>query len=65
MKSENADSKPMPLETHDLHIGGTRCKASSGLYFQTDNPFSGEVVKRRRWTERWGRPPPPCRFGIG
>src|SRR5271155_2385010 len=43
MKSENADSKPMPLETHDLHIGGTRCKASSGLYFQTDNPCSGEV----------------------
>ena len=43
MKTENAGSKPVLLETHDLHIGGMRCKASSGLYFQTDNPSSGEV----------------------
>ena len=43
MKSENADSKPALLETHDLHIGGVRCKPSSGLYFPTDNPCSGEV----------------------
>jgi (Z)-2-((N-methylformamido)methylene)-5-hydroxybutyrolactone dehydrogenase len=43
MKSENAESKPVPLETHDLYIGGMRSKASSGLYFQTDNPCSGEV----------------------
>jgi acyl-CoA reductase-like NAD-dependent aldehyde dehydrogenase len=43
MKSEHADSKPAPLETHDLHIGGVRSKPSSGLYFQTDNPYSGEV----------------------
>jgi acyl-CoA reductase-like NAD-dependent aldehyde dehydrogenase len=43
MKSENANSKPVPLETHDLQIGGTRSKPSSGLYFQTDNPCSGEV----------------------
>jgi acyl-CoA reductase-like NAD-dependent aldehyde dehydrogenase len=42
MKSENADSKPAPLQTHDLHIGGTHSKPSSGLYFQTDNPCSGE-----------------------
>jgi (Z)-2-((N-methylformamido)methylene)-5-hydroxybutyrolactone dehydrogenase len=41
MNSDIADS--MPLETHDLQIGGTRSKPSSGLYFQTDNPFSGEV----------------------
>jgi (Z)-2-((N-methylformamido)methylene)-5-hydroxybutyrolactone dehydrogenase len=43
MKSENADSKPAPLQTLDLHIGGTRSKPSSGLYFQTDDPCSGEV----------------------
>jgi aldehyde dehydrogenase (NAD+) len=43
MNSENVDSKPAPLETHDLHIGGVRSKPSSGLYFQTDNPCSGEV----------------------
>ena len=42
MKSENADSKPAPLQTHDLHIGGTHSKPSSGLYFQIDNPCSGE-----------------------
>jgi acyl-CoA reductase-like NAD-dependent aldehyde dehydrogenase len=41
MNSDITDS--MPLETHDLQIGGTRSKPSSGLYFQTDNPFSGEV----------------------
>jgi acyl-CoA reductase-like NAD-dependent aldehyde dehydrogenase len=43
MKSEDADSNPAPLETHDLHIGGMRSRPSSGLYFQTDNPCSGEV----------------------
>jgi (Z)-2-((N-methylformamido)methylene)-5-hydroxybutyrolactone dehydrogenase len=43
MKSEHADSKPVALETHDLHIGGMRCKPSSGLYFPTDNPCSGEA----------------------
>jgi (Z)-2-((N-methylformamido)methylene)-5-hydroxybutyrolactone dehydrogenase len=43
MKSENADSKPALLQTYDLHIGGMRSKPSSGLYFQTDNPCSGEV----------------------
>ena len=43
MNSDNAESKLAPLETHDLHIGGTRSKPSSGGYFQTDNPFSGEV----------------------
>jgi (Z)-2-((N-methylformamido)methylene)-5-hydroxybutyrolactone dehydrogenase len=43
MKIENVDSKPAALETHDLHIGGARSKPSSGLYFQTDNPCSGEV----------------------
>ena len=43
MKSENADSKPAPLQTHDMHIGGSRSKPSSGLYFPTDNPCSGEV----------------------
>jgi acyl-CoA reductase-like NAD-dependent aldehyde dehydrogenase len=41
MNSDITDS--MPLETHDLQIGGTRSKPTSGLYFQTDNPFSGEV----------------------
>ena len=43
MNSDIADSKLAPLETHDLQIGGTRSKPSSGLYFQTDNPCSGEV----------------------
>jgi (Z)-2-((N-methylformamido)methylene)-5-hydroxybutyrolactone dehydrogenase len=43
MKSEDADSKPAPPEMHDLHIGGMRSRPSSGLYFQTDNPCSGEV----------------------
>jgi acyl-CoA reductase-like NAD-dependent aldehyde dehydrogenase len=43
MKSRHADSKPVALETHDLHIGGMRSKPSSGLYFPTDNPCSGEV----------------------
>jgi (Z)-2-((N-methylformamido)methylene)-5-hydroxybutyrolactone dehydrogenase len=43
MNSENADSKLAPLETHDLQIGGVRSKATSGLYFQTDNPCSGKV----------------------
>jgi (Z)-2-((N-methylformamido)methylene)-5-hydroxybutyrolactone dehydrogenase len=43
MTSENADSESAPLPTYDLHIGGVRCKPSSGLYFQTDNPCSGEV----------------------
>jgi acyl-CoA reductase-like NAD-dependent aldehyde dehydrogenase len=43
MNSDMADAKLALLETHDLHIGGTRSKPSSGLYFQTDNPFSGEV----------------------
>jgi acyl-CoA reductase-like NAD-dependent aldehyde dehydrogenase len=43
MKSENADSKSLLPETYDLHIGGVRSKPSSGLYFQTDNPCSGEV----------------------
>jgi aldehyde dehydrogenase (NAD+) len=41
MNSDITDSRP--LETHDLQIGGTRSKPTSGLYFQTDNPFSGEV----------------------
>jgi aldehyde dehydrogenase (NAD+) len=43
MNSDIADSMLAPLETHDLQIGGTRSKPSSGLYFQTDNPCSGEV----------------------
>jgi (Z)-2-((N-methylformamido)methylene)-5-hydroxybutyrolactone dehydrogenase len=43
MTSKTVDSKPAPLETHDLHIGGLRSKPSSGLYFPTDNPCSGEV----------------------
>jgi acyl-CoA reductase-like NAD-dependent aldehyde dehydrogenase len=43
MNSDNADSKLAPLETHDLQIGGARSEPSSGLYFQTDNPCSGEV----------------------
>jgi (Z)-2-((N-methylformamido)methylene)-5-hydroxybutyrolactone dehydrogenase len=43
MKSTNADSKPVAVETHDLHIGGMRSKPSSGLYFPTDNPCSGEI----------------------
>jgi acyl-CoA reductase-like NAD-dependent aldehyde dehydrogenase len=43
MTSEDADSKSARLETHDLHIAGLSSKPSSGLYFQTDNPCSGEV----------------------
>jgi (Z)-2-((N-methylformamido)methylene)-5-hydroxybutyrolactone dehydrogenase len=43
MKSEKADSNPAPLQRHDLHIGGVRSKPSSGLYFPTDNPCSGEA----------------------
>ena len=43
MKSENADSNSVLPATYDLHIGGVRSKPASGLYFQTDNPCSGEV----------------------
>ena len=42
-KNDDADPKPAPLETHDLHIAGMRSKPSSGLYFQTDDPCTGKI----------------------
>ena len=31
------------LRTFDLYIGGAHVKPASGLYFSSDNPYSGEI----------------------
>jgi aldehyde dehydrogenase (NAD+) len=31
------------LETYDLYIGGQRTKPASGIYFSSDNPYTGEI----------------------
>jgi (Z)-2-((N-methylformamido)methylene)-5-hydroxybutyrolactone dehydrogenase len=48
MKNLDADKRPQSgadagLRTYDLYIGDARVKPASGLYFSSDNPYTGEI----------------------
>jgi acyl-CoA reductase-like NAD-dependent aldehyde dehydrogenase len=48
MKHLDADKPPKAaanaaLRTYDLYIGGAHEKPASGLYFSSDNPYTGEI----------------------
>jgi len=41
--TKTADCSAGDLKTYELYIGGVATKPASGLYFSSDNPYTGEI----------------------
>lgn len=41
--AQTAGGAASNLKTYELHIGGQATKPASGLYFDSDNPYTGEI----------------------
>ena len=60
-----AESTMPDLITYDLYIDGRSTKPASGLYFSSDNPYTGEIwasiarLQRRQFAAR-----PPALPGL-